>query len=205
MFCQRQLVIALVAILLFASTVMSALGESPMGTPVHPLLGWTLDADGSLYILDATHTLWQLAPETLTPLRASQPLVPAVGSPSTSESCVVQITSNPSDERDPVTGISTTALFVSDREGFPRAYRIDLNYGMVSAYAKTDVPESHPALSATGSRLYATREENGVTDIYRVENGQYTRITTRDGFDGHPAGGPIRWEPELEVEAKPVK
>lgn len=78
-------------------------------------------------------------------------------------------------------------------------YLIYLNYGMISAYAKANVPESHPALSATGSHLYVTREENGVTDIYRVENGQYTRLTAGDGFNGHPAGGPVWWEPELLI------
>ncbi len=53
--------------------------ELPPGSPLPPYLAWTVSADGAAYLLDARYILWELEPATLTPVRASAPLLPALG------------------------------------------------------------------------------------------------------------------------------
>ncbi len=80
--------ILLLSIILAVTTFTSAAIPSKtlsatVGTPVHPLLAWTVADDGALFVLDATYSLFQLAPDNLAPLAKSSPLVPAMGSYST--------------------------------------------------------------------------------------------------------------------------
>jgi hypothetical protein len=49
-------------------------------TPLQPLLAWTLAPDGTPYVLDASHTLYQLDPQNLAPLARSEPLIPMMSS-----------------------------------------------------------------------------------------------------------------------------
>ncbi|MBW7883386.1 MAG: hypothetical protein H3C34_12250, partial [Caldilineaceae bacterium] len=44
-------------------------------TPLPPYLGWTVAADGALFVLDARHVVWRLDPQTLAPIQRSGALV----------------------------------------------------------------------------------------------------------------------------------
>ncbi len=81
---QILLLSTILAVTTFTSAAIpSKTLSATVGTPVRPLLAWTVADDGALFVLDATYSLFQLAPDSLAPLAKSSPLVPAMGSYST--------------------------------------------------------------------------------------------------------------------------
>lgn len=47
------------------------------------------------------------------------------------------------------------------------------------------------------SRLLASIQQEGDVDIYRIERENVTPLITGPGFDGHPAGTPVWWDPNF--------
>ncbi|MEM7344910.1 MAG: hypothetical protein AAF485_11765, partial [Chloroflexota bacterium] len=55
--------------------------EIIIDSPLQPLLGWVMAEDGSLFVIDATHSIYHLEAKTVKPLAKSAPLIPAIGTP----------------------------------------------------------------------------------------------------------------------------
>jgi hypothetical protein len=61
--------------MLSATNPPSPSPTAPLPPPAQPLRAWSIAAsDGAVFVLDATHTIYQLAPGDLTPLARSSPL-----------------------------------------------------------------------------------------------------------------------------------
>ncbi len=125
---------------------------------------------------------------------------PPDAAPPAAELELTPVVTGPADDRDPAVSAENTLLFLSDRDGFMRAYTLDLRYGYAKpyAFAETDQPEAHPSWVDVegGYAILVAAERDGVSNVYRVTASGYTPLSPTSDFDGHPAWGPVWWRPE---------
>lgn len=115
--------------------------------------------------------------------------------PLTAEPELLPLTTGPADDRDPAVN-GNTVFFLSNRDGFMRVYRLDLDNQFVRPYPVTGAarPESHPSpVAASPYTILLTAEREGVSTIYRTIGAEYTPLTSGSTWGGQPAWGPVLW------------
>ncbi len=57
----------------------------------------------------------------------------------------------------------------------------------------------HPSGAAFSERqgIFIVKEEQGAAHIYKATDKGYSRLTDSGSFNGHPAGGPVWWDPDF--------
>lgn len=118
------------------------------------------------------------------------------------------VTTDAADDRDPAVSKYNELLFLSDRGGALRPYRLDLTYlsspfQVVTALNETgdDWPDGHPTwVDGKGEPIVVVASERGGnSDVYRLqglfmpEGPSYVPLAASPAFDGQPAGGPVWW------------
>jgi hypothetical protein len=111
------------------------------------------------------------------------------------------IVTGPSDDRDPAMGDWGRLVFLSDRDGVMKAYRQDMKTPYASPQPINDnqEPEGHPTpIDDAGYAVLVTLNHSGATNIYRTGYvSEYEALTQGSSFDGHPAWGPVWWQPDV--------
>ena len=129
-----------------------------------------------------------------------QMAVPAAGTaPLASEPEAQVVIEDPADDRDPavVSGPVDKLLFLSDRDGFMRAYQWDESTPP-RAFAETDRPEAHPAsLPGEHYEIVVSIGQDNKADVYRAGFSGYAPLAPAPGYDGQPAGQATGWEPSI--------
>jgi hypothetical protein len=109
---------------------------------------------------------------------------------------------SPGDDRDPSVG-DLGLYFLSDQEGGEWQVFQGMADGGEWRYTLEEAPGilGHPSWGLGSPNLLVSLEMAGVTNIYRYEPERtaaeraYGPVTVGAGFDGHPAAGPVPWEP----------
>jgi hypothetical protein len=136
--------------------------------------------------------------------------IPASPQPLLAEPPLTLVVTGPADDRDPAVGISSSLadrfgfagsqlfFFLSDRDGVMKSYitASDGSTTLAFPYRQGDQPEAHPSWFKEDTLLVA-RGEGGASEIYAfTPYGEPRQLTAWPGFDGHPAGGPVWWQPD---------
>lgn len=125
--------------------------------------------------------------------------LPPDNAPLTGEPEIVPLTTDPADDRDPAVSADGKMVFLSNRQGTMRAYTLDLKdpYAVPYPFTGQPRPESHPAwVDDQGFAILAVLEGEAGANIYRLMYAADPQpLTTSPGFNGHPAWGPVWWDP----------
>jgi Tol biopolymer transport system component len=107
------------------------------------------------------------------------------------------------------TGTYPTIAFLSDRDGLMRIYVIDpliqVEYPVADRY-QSDRAHTHPSWNAFGDNIIVTLADDGISNIYKFDTSssgeieEYIPLTDTSFFDGHPAGSPVWWELNFELD-----
>jgi hypothetical protein len=128
--------------------------------------------------------------------------VPALDSgPWRSEPGLAPLIAGRADDRDPAVqaGLVERLLFLSDRDGFMRAYTTD-GISRPRPAAETGQPEAHPAvLPGEYYDFLVSADRDGNLDIYRAGLSGYVPLAPSPAFDGQPAAEAPGWLPGYEA------
>ena len=143
--------------------------------------------------------------------------VPATDAPPpTGEADLTTLVSSPADERDPAVGVSSMLanyfdqpellFFLSDQAGGWKTFVTSLDGRAlpVQPFAEFDQPQAHPSW-LKGYTLLVAVGEGADSDIDALTPfGASSPLIVSPGFDGHPAGGPVWWQPVAESDQAPL-
>ncbi len=113
---------------------------------------------------------------------------------------IAAIVASPADDRDPAINAENTLVFLSDRDGTMQAYTLDMkdSYARPFLLSSASQPAQHPAwVDEKNPAVLITRGSDAESDIYRlVYAAEDIPLTAAPGFNGHPAWGPVWWNPK---------
>ncbi len=130
---------------------------------------------------------------------------PLEAGPLRAEPEMTAVVNGPADDRDPAVDSSNNLLFLSDRDGTRRVYRLNLKdpYGRPWPATQTDHPESHPSpVDDSSYTILVAVEQAGDSNIYRVVGSESRPVAGSPAFDGQPAWGPVLWNSIEPVPAQ---
>lgn len=63
----------------------------------------------------------------------------------------------------------------------------------------TEQPHTQPCWDGL-EKVIVAQQDDDVWNIYKYDGNEYNRLTDTDFFDGHPAGAPAWWMPDVEID-----